>query len=162
MGGGIFHLIEELLQSILEKKYSKVITLGSSKGGSCAILYGLKIGANDIYSGACQYYIGSYLNTVAHKSIFEGMMGKGAGIEQERVLNSVLPDCLSSFSGDNTLIHLFYSKKEHTYEEHIAPLIKDLNTFNIPHTDTVVDFTEHAEVGKHFGPYIKQELLGYK
>lgn len=39
-------------------------------------------------------------------------------------------------------------KKEYTDEEHISPLIRDIDKFKTPHTDTVVDFIEHSEVGK--------------
>lgn len=52
------NLIDIVLQS---RKYKEVITLGSSKGGTAAIYYGLKNNANLIYAGACQYRVGDYL-----------------------------------------------------------------------------------------------------
>lgn len=58
-----------------KKKYKIISTLGTSKGGTCAIYFGLQIGATNIYSGANQYYIGKYLNKDPHIPILQGMMG---------------------------------------------------------------------------------------
>ena len=53
---------QNLIDSILRgRKYKDVITLGSSKGGTAAIYYGLKNNVNLIYAGACQYRVGDYL-----------------------------------------------------------------------------------------------------
>lgn len=163
-GKKLDELVISLLQSTINKRHKRIITAGSSKGGTCAIYYGLKICADEIYAGACQYYIGSYLNTEPHRRIFQGMMGIEAGVEQENILNAVMPDCLAESSGKHSHIHLLYStkEKEKTYGEHIAPLIRDLDKYKLYHSDTIVDFPDHAEVGTYFGPFIKDELCNLK
>ena len=55
-------LTEGLISAILEsRKYKYVYTAGSSKGGSCAIYYGLMFNVTEVIASACQYYIGTYL-----------------------------------------------------------------------------------------------------
>lgn len=62
-------LTSEFIESFLKKKvYNKVVTFGSSKGGSSAIYFGLKHKVHEIYSGACQYRIGNYLGIYHEKS----------------------------------------------------------------------------------------------
>ena len=138
--------------------YNKIVTLGSSKGGTCAIYFGLTSKADDVYAAACQYYIGQYLNTDEHRRIFQSMMGADAGDAEQKILDSMMPDVLQANAGSRTQIHLMYSKEEHTYQEHISDLIKDLNKNGINHTDKIESFKEHGEVGKFFIPWIKDSL----
>ena len=153
-------LVSGLLTSILSKyKYKRVITAGSSKGGTCAVYYGLLVGADAVYAGACQYYIGSYLNSEEHRRILEGMMGQEAGEEDVEVLDRKLYDRISRSRGSKTLIHLFYSKQEHTYQEHICPLIRDLEASGVRYEEHIAEFADHAMVGMFFGPFLKSELL---
>lgn len=134
--------------------------MGSSKGGTCAIYFGLTSKADEVYAAACQYHIGSYLNTVEDNRIkvFRSMMGAAAGDAEQKMLDSMLPDVLQANAGSRTQIHLMYSKEEHTYYEHIADLIKDLDKNGINHTDKIESFKEHGEVGRFFIPWIKETL----
>lgn len=53
---------QNLIDTVLRnRKYKEVITLGSSKGGTAALYYGLKNNVSLIYAGACQYRVGDYL-----------------------------------------------------------------------------------------------------
>lgn len=145
-------------QSINRGWYNRIITLGSSKGGTCAIYFGLTSKADEVYAAACQYYIGQYLNTDEHRRIFQSMMGADASDAEQKILDSMMPDILQANAGSKTKIHLMYSKEEHTYQEHIADLIKDLDKNGIEHTDKIESFKEHGEVGKFFIPWIKETL----
>lgn len=145
-------------QSINGGGYNRIITLGSSKGGTCAIYFGLTSKADDVYAAACQYYIGQYLNTDEHRRIFQSMMGTDAGEKEQKILDSMMPDVLQANAGSRTQIHLMYSKEEHTYQEHISDLIKDLDKNGIEHTDKIESFKEHGEVGRFFIPWIKDSL----
>ena len=54
---------QKLIDSVLKKrKYREIITLGSSKGGTAAIYYGLKNNVDLVFAGACQYRVGDYLS----------------------------------------------------------------------------------------------------
>lgn len=153
----------DLVTSLIQQKLSmggvkRVITLGSSKGGTCAIYYGLMFGATDIYAGACQYKVGTYLNVDAHKKIFTQMMGDGAADKEQRILDEMLPKQIQNNCNSDTIVHLLYSKKEHTYPEHIKYLINDLEENHITHIDRIENFSDHNDVGSYFSTWIKSEF----
>ena len=136
--------------------YSSVITLGTSKGGTAALFYGLKINAQDIIIGACQYRIGSYVAN--YPDIFKGMTGKDVNDEDVKSLDSIMPDLLSKSKKAQTHIHLVHSVKEPTYEKDIKYLIKDLNSNGFNWTEIECEFKKHNEVSKFFIPYASNFL----
>lgn len=153
----------ELVSSLIRETIrlggvKSVITLGSSKGGTCAIYYGLLFRASHIYAGANQYYVGKYLNKDKHNRIFKEMMGSDASKKEQELLDNMLPNMICQNKSSESIIHLLYSKKEHTYIEHIKPLIKKLNINDIKHYDKVESFENHSDVGKYFSPWIKSEI----
>lgn len=99
-----------------------MITIGSSKGGTCAIYYGLLFGASDIYAGACQYYVGKYLNTEEHIGIFKAMMGTETSDKAQKILDSEMPEMIRKHKNSESHIHLLYSVNEHTYNDDIQYL----------------------------------------
>lgn len=152
-------LTHELICRIISRRgYDRVIMIGSSKGGTCAIYYGLMIGATDIYAGACQYYAGNYLNTADHLPILKAMMGNIPNDAAVNIVNRMLPDMIKQSAGGKSHIHLLYSKDEHTYNDHIRYLIEDLKKYSIPFDEKVASFVDHNEVGKFFSPWIIKEL----
>lgn len=115
-------------------------------------------GASDIYSGACQYYVGKYLNTKEHVEIFKAMMGANASLKEQEHLDAEMSQKIRQHKGSITKIHLLYSKEEHTYQDDIQYLIKDLDENKIIHDDKVENFADHSEVGKYFSPWVKNEI----
>ena len=132
--------------------------MGSSKGGTAAIYYGLQCDAKAVYAGACQYYIGDYLSRPQFAPIVEGMAGREPTEEVIASLNDIMPRQLKDHAGSKTVIHLLFSKGEHTYKEHTVGLIKDLKYNNIPFREIERSFPNHDDVGKFFSPYIQKEL----
>lgn len=141
--------------------YKNLIMIGSSKGGTCAIYFGLKLNANHIFSGAPQYYVGSYLS-IHKKDAFISMMGDSALKDKQRILDIKLKKCIMQTSSENTTIHLLYSKNEHTYNDDVVHLISALDTYNIKHIDKEEQFTDHSLVGLYFSRWIKNELIKYE
>ena len=156
-------LPRELVQSLVSQVvarggYKRVITLGSSKGGTCAIYYGLIFGASDIYAGACQYYAGTYLSSEEHRPILRAMMGDMPDEEARTVVDRMMPDLLKQYAGSKSKIHLLYSKAEHTYDEHIKYMIEDLKKYGYDYTEQLEDFKDHNDVGKFFPKFIQQGI----
>lgn len=158
----------ERLTSLLIKKiidsynYKKIYTAGSSKGGTAAIYYGLKFNVEAIFSGACQYNLGYYLHRPDHELIFKSMMGylaDGDGEKGLAVLQSVMPDIIEKNNESNTIVHLFYSKNELTYERQIIDLIKKLRENNIRVIEKVETFNNHEDVGYFFLPYLQSYFV---
>lgn len=137
---------------IKDHNYEKIVTMGSSKGGSCAIFYGLKHGVDEVYSGACQYRVGNYLG-IYHENkgsgYYKKVMGNteiNTGIE---ILNNAFRNIIEQNAGSRTLVHLIYSTEEHTYTDDIVPLICKLDECNIRHIDQVENFPEHSMIGDY-------------
>ena len=150
-----------LIEYVLSKgKYKEIITLGGSKGGTAAIYYGLKINANLVFAGACQYNVGAYLarhQAAMHPEQWEKVVGGKPTQEWIDILDHKLEGMIESCRNCNTLIKLIYSTEEHTYPEHIVYLIEKLDECNIKHEDRVETFTNHSMNGV----YVKKELLDY-
>lgn len=155
------YLVKSLISNKLNNNgggYKHLYTMGTSKGGTCAIYYGLMFNAEHIYSGACQYYAGNYLNKEGREPILAAMIGEGYSQDDVERVNSMMPQMLQDHANCKSKIHLLYSKNEHTYDEHIQYLIEDLKKYNIIYTEKIEDFTDHNDVGNFFIPYIKNEL----
>lgn len=139
--------------------YSSAPTLGTSKGGSAALFYGLKLNVQDIVIGACQYRIGSYVAN--YPEIFKGMTGKDVNEKDINSLNSVLPNLIANCNGVQTHIHLVHSVKEPTYERDIKYQIRDLNSHGLTWTEIECGFDKHDDVGKFFIPFASKFLKKY-
>lgn len=144
-------IIDKILR---EHHYKKIYTAGTSKGGYCAIYYGLIYRACQIFSGACQFHIGDYLNTDAHINILHGMLGYEISDEKIKMLNKILPSLISENKGSKVSIHLVYSKKDHTYQDHIIDLINYLKQNQIYVEEEECYFEHHNDVGLSFIPYV--------
>lgn len=157
------NLTLELISKITgSRQYDELITMGSSKGGTCAIYYGLHFNASHIYAGACQYYVGNYLNNNTNLPIMKAMLGDDFTQEDVAKLNAMMETQLSSHKGSRSMIHLLYSKNEHTYNEHVVFLLNDLKNYMIPYMEKVEDFSNHSDVGKFFSLFVKEELSKLK
>lgn len=138
--------------------YKRVFMAGSSKGGTCAIYFGLKFRAAKIIAGACQYNLGTYLHRPDHEKIFISMMGKNAGEDEAYKLNQVLPSCLEAHKGCNSEVHILYSKLELTYQRQIVDLLCKLKECNIKTIEIERPFEKHEDVGKYFLPYLLAQI----
>lgn len=131
---------------------------GSSKGGTCAIYFGLKHHATEIFASACQYHIGDYLNTTKHLPIIKAMMGETYGSSDVEKLNDMVPNMISKNKDSKTKVHLYYSKDEHTYNEHIIDLLQDFDRARISYDSTIDSYINHGENGVYFSKYLKEQF----
>ena len=144
---------------LFTRNYSKIVSLGSSKGGSAALYYGIKHNFNEIVCGACQYKVGDYI-AIFHKKdgYYPLLMGnipeeKGIGI-----LNDKFENLLKNHSNGSTAIKLIYSTEEHTYDDHIKPLLCKLNEYNIKHIDQIESFPSHSMIGLYMKDICKKRF----
>ncbi|MBO4642261.1 MAG: hypothetical protein J5661_05345 [Bacteroidaceae bacterium] len=141
-------LVKSLIQAAINRMgYKNLVTIGSSKGGTCAIYYGLMFGAQHIFAGACQYYVGNYLSD--KPDILNAMMGETNEVVIAK-LNDMMPAHLRQHKGSTSLIHLLYSPNENTYDKHIIYLLADLKKYGIPFEEIIDNFKDHNDVGKPF------------
>lgn len=136
---------------------SKIITVGSSKGGWCALYFGFRLHAVSIFAGAPQYYLGDYLDCNFHQRTFEIMTGHDRQ-EDKKTMNRFLPDEISNYK-DSIRVYLHYSDAEHTYFEHIQYLVKDMNRNKfIELNEDKMHYKNHSDVGVYFPRYVLGNL----
>ena len=151
-----FLLTDSFIKSFIGSgKYRHVYMAGTSKGGSCAIMFGLRHKAEKIFAGACQYHLGTYLNTPDRYKVFEGMMGVNASLKEQQKLDAVMPGIIEENKNSSSEVYILYSKQEHTYKDDIEDLLHDLKRDNIRVIEKEEFFTNHGEVGRYFIPYVK-------
>lgn len=155
--GTIIHEISDLIAKFAKNR--KIITTGSSKGGSAALLYGILCGAHIIVSGAPQYYIGNYLNCDLHLEILRGIYGS-SGQNAVDALNKLLPNAIKQMSKTRSKVYIPCSKNEHTYKEHVEAMVRDLrqNGYSVD-LDKEYSYTDHQDVAKYFPHYLLKVLF---
>ena len=83
-------------------------------------------------------------------------MGKEAGEKEVELLNEAIRGKLRENAGCKTVVHVFYSKKEKTYERQIIDLLHDLEQYQIPFKDAESNFEKHEDVAYPFVDYVKE------
>lgn len=148
--------VKRLINSIITRhSYNKIVTAGSSKGGTAALYFGLELGVTSIFAGACQYNLGTYLSIPQHIDILDSMMGKKADSDEKiSILNNKVKDVVRQNKGCKTKIYLLYSKEEPTYEEEIVDLLNDLNENSYLVEEKCESFKEHGQVGVYFPKFV--------
>ena len=152
-------MIAGLIKKIqIERQIKHIVMVGSSKGGTAALYYSIKMGAEACVIGAPQYFIGDYLSIDKHLPILEGIMGDTSS-ESIQVLNCVIRDCIQSAPKHKPQVYIHYSPKEHTYTEQIVGMIGDLVRCGYTVVeDSDYDYLDHGEVSKHFPQYLLSVL----
>ena len=153
----ICNLVTEIT---VDYKIDKVITVGSSKGGTSALFYGTKLGVDYCIVGAPQYYIGTYLSTEKHRPILETIMGD---YSQESIdkLDILLSSLIKSDNNKRPEVYLHYSPNEHTYDDHIRSMLVDLKQYGyVVHEDNNYSYSNHSEVKDYFPSFLLNTIKG--
>lgn len=147
------------------RKYSagmdKRAFIGSSKGGTAALLYGIRLMADEVIMGAPQYYIGAYLTEKQdHIPLMKGVAGNCSNGQIER-LDDLLPNLIrqSALSDKKPLMVLHYSKEEPTYPLHIHPMVDDLTANGFSIEEDIESYTDHISVASYFPQLVKKRLI---
>lgn len=148
-------MIVGLIQKIkTERQIKHLVMVGSSKGGSAALFYSIKMGAEACIIGAPQYFLGDYLSIDKHLPILEGIMGNTSS-EAIQQLNCIMRDCVQTNSQYKPQVYIHYSPKEHTYFEHIAEMLSDLERCGfVVYEDADYEYTEHSDIAKYYPQYL--------
>ena len=152
--------IESLISSVIIKSGAKkVIGIGSSKAGTAALMFGLKMKFDYLIVGACQYKIGSYLNCNYHTKTLKELTGMSE-VTHEAILrlDSYLPQIISNNKGTATKIYFHYSDSEHTYKEQIEELLLDLYKNDYEIVEDLHHYEHHDEVSRIFPAFLIKSL----
>ena len=150
-------LVTELIGRVISGGYKHIITMGTSKGGSCAVYYGLKLGVTKVYAGACQYRIGDYLTRPKHIPVFKSMMGENARDAEVFALNNKMKLLIENSNNKDTEIHLLYSESEESFLD-MKEMMQDLSKQGIKIIERREIFDRHDDVSRCFIPFIQSEF----
>ena len=141
--------VKELINTYINK-YRKIYYVGSSKGGFAALNFGLKYDNSIIIIGAPQFYLGKYLSDSPNVLTYRSMK-----LDKENVdyLDNKIINELAN-KKKNIKVYLHYSKKEHTYDDHVKFLIKELKKNHIFLEEDVANYKEHGNVSLYFPKFL--------
>lgn len=156
---GDFYVRDMVLALLRQFPSKKRVFLGSSKGGTAAVYFGLLNGADEIIAGAPQLFLGGYLtDKQSHIPILDAMAGDHTPESIDKY-NCIVPDVIKSASNcEKTRVLLHYSKLEHTYQAHILPMIELLEQYGYSVEHDEEQYLEHADVAKYFPSLCKKRL----
>lgn len=151
--------VTDLIRQMKEQyTFDKVIMIGSSKGGTSALYFGIKMEADYCIIGAPQYHVGNYLSSEHLKPILQTIMGDDS---QESVdqLNNYIPAEMQKNHTKKPTVYIHYSPKEHTYKDHIKDMLSDLreNGYQVIE-DNGYDYEQHKDVAKYYPAYLAKTI----
>ena len=132
-----------------------LITAGSSKGGSAAILHGIAAGAGHIIAGAPQVKIGSFLRD-PHPNMLGFILGDTSE-ESVQALDKVVFDALSDMP-DTTRLSILVGEADHHYKNHVLPLKAQAESLRKKLDLTVLPGLPHAEIGPVYRQFLTSNI----
>lgn len=152
-------LIDEIINDITPRK---VVYCGSSKGGYAALNFGLQRENSYIITGAPQFFLASYLKASGNMHAYEHIIGTPSE-EKDKYLDGYLRNrILNDKYSDSQRIYLHFSDKEHTYEEHVKYLIKEIRNKDIKCEYDISSYTNHSEISYYFPDYLREIISRIK
>lgn len=150
-----FRSVQGLLQTVLRQLdigSDRVTTIGSSKGGSSAILHGVAIGAARVIAGAPQTRLGSFLAT-PHPNILEYIAG-GTSAADVAWADAALERALAS-GVRATAIDIVVGRSDHHYSRHVVPFAATARSLGYAVNVLALPGTPHAKIGAAFRSYLE-------
>ena len=142
------------------KNIKETVFAGSSKGATCALLYGLRMNVEKVICGSPQYRIAWYLqHSGKHQALTLPIILKDAKFTEEQI-DALLEEAVKNANG-NTEINMIYSSGEFLYPTDSSHLIELLKNSGLKcHLHDYIDkgFNEHSDVGKFFKPFLLKTL----
>lgn len=163
---GIYRSVQALLKDLSETLHvpaENMIMLGSSKGGTAALLHGIAAGAGHVYVGAPQTKIGSFVRK-PHPNVLELITG-GTTEEDVKCLDTVIYDHVANairFPKTTIIV----GNADHHYQKHAVPL-KDFAAEHGRNVSLkVLNGVPHAEIGRKYRTllhsYVTRVLANHK
>ena len=160
---GVSQAVSKLIRSVQEQlgcDNGHTISLGSSKGGSAALYFGLGLGLSHVLSMVPQFRIGTYLNTVSKRPVLEDMVGKEDPDGGAAMLDTLLEKALEE--DRSTVLHILTSHHDEQYQSQIVPFLAALERTTDPtRQDICFDdrIKNHNGAANRNGEYVRKKLL---
>lgn len=152
----VFQLIDRCIAQI---RPGKLLFIGSSKGGYAAMNFGLRYPGSAMVLASPQYYLGTYLDCPKWRDTLEEILGSPLRPQDKEALDRRLKERIASdpFASTQT-VYLHYSRREHTYQEHIRDLLADLRRAGLTVCQDVRDYASHQELRYYFPNYLRETV----
>lgn len=148
-----------LIDKIKEKNnIIHTIYAGSSKGGYCALIFGLMDNDTHIVAGACQYLLGNYFLALPDIRLDTWVFGDNYSDEAVSELNDRLRKKIENAKKSRNVIHVHISDCEHTYEEHVKYLLNDLQKYGYTYDTDIKHYKDHGDIIKYFPEYLVNKV----
>lgn len=160
---GVSQAVTDLIRSVQEQlgcDNGHTISLGSSKGGSAALYFGLGLGLSHVLAMVPQFRIGTYLNTVSKRPVLEDMVGKEDPDGGAAMLDTLLEKALEE--GRGTVLHILTSHHDEQYQSQIVPFLAALERTTDPaRQDICFDdrIKSHNGAANRNGDFVRRKLL---
>lgn len=137
---------------------TRMVFCGSSKGGYTALNFGLDYPGSRMIVGGPQYYLGQSLLDTGNMEALQHITGKICR-ENIETLNEYLGRKVRQNPyRDSQRIYLHYSDSEHTYDEHIRFLRRDLVEGGYRFSEEIGHYKEHGEISLYFPDFLSRRV----
>ncbi|MDJ0351364.1 heparinase II/III family protein [Pseudarthrobacter sp. PH31-O2] len=154
----IFESTQALIHQELQRlglAAKDLITAGSSKGGTAAILHGISAGAGRIIVGAPQVKIGSFVRD-PHPNMLGFMMGDTSE-DSVATLDAVVFDAIDDMTA-TTRLSILVGEADHHYKNHVLPLMSHAEANHKEIDLTVLPGLPHAEIGAEYRKFLTEKI----
>jgi hypothetical protein len=150
---GVISLINDICDKYRIKR-EEVITNGTSKGGFCALYYGIKYNFGYVIAGSPQTKLGDYL--CFFPEIADYISG-GHESKDISYLNSLLYNLVED--GDEfPEIYIHVGEGDHHYKNHIIPFFNELDKKNVTYHLELRNYFTHSLIGNYYIEYLLKTL----
>lgn len=148
--------VMSLISYIMSKNnilFSNVISVGSSKGGSAAIYYGLKYNFGNVIAGAPQYKIGTYLSDLSIRDYALDIFG---GISDDNRIK--YNNLIRLVANTNTNIYVLTSDGDNQYKRVLKEFEYVSRELKIKLNIDKCEINNHAEIAREFPSFLYDKL----
>lgn len=150
-----FRSVQGLIKTVIGQlgiSLSNVATFGSSNGGTSAFLHGVTLGVGNVFSGAPQYRVGSFLKNF-HPNVLQYLAG-GTSAGDIHWANKIAFDILSS-GVRSTHLHVIVGLKDSHYRHHAIPLVDDARALGYKVHFLTIPGSPNSEFGAVFREFVR-------
>ncbi len=155
----IFRSVQALIDWIARKHNvppDKLVAVGSSKGGTAALIHGMAFPFGRIIVGAPQTHIGSFV-AGPHPNILQFMAGGTSEQDIEHLDGIVQRVALSADRIPPTSI--LVGQNDHHLRHHVEPLVAELTAMGLPAPSvTALSDLSHADIGSVYRLFLAANL----
>lgn len=150
--------VASLITYIMSKdniSFNNVISVGSSKGGTAALYYGMKYNFGNIIVGAPQYKVGTYLSDLSIKDYADEIFGKRT-LETRMRYDNMIRLISNNYIKKN--IYLLTSDGDNQYKKVLKEFEFIADELEIELTIEKCNINHHNEISKEYPQYMIKRL----